>query len=107
MTKFELFTVRELVRIYRESSQRIAANRRARLISSVIGWTLMAAGFGLAWFQVLDGGLCVVIGAIGGFVKGWSFLYLMNAESIPILVRYTTLKDEESQKALEESKGDS
>jgi hypothetical protein len=64
----------------------------------------MAAGFGLAWFQVLDGRFCVVIAAIGGFVEGWSFMYLMNAETIPILTRYTTLNDEESQKALEESK---
>lgn len=103
-TRFELFTIRELIRLYRDSSQRITANRRARLLASSIGWTLVLTAFLLAWFKTIDSGYCVVIAAVGGFVEGWSFLYLLNAETIPIFVRFTTLKEDEVQKALEESK---
>jgi hypothetical protein len=87
--------------MYRNCPERVAVQRRQRKVYSATGWTLIAGAFLFSLFGILDGRWCVLIAAAGGFAEGWSFMFLMAAEQMPILVRYTTLHTEEVQKRLE------
>ncbi len=102
--KQELAALKEVDRLYRNCPERVAAYTRWRWFATVIAWILIFVAFLLSMTKILSGTLCLVIALLGGFAGGISFLFAASAKQMPLLVRYTALRDEEFQKRLEELK---
>lgn len=96
--------LREVGRIYQDCPERVATYTRWRWIATVLAWILIFAAFLLSTSKMLSGSLCLVIALLGGFAGGISLLFAASAKQMPLLVRYTALREEEIQKRLEELK---
>jgi O-antigen ligase len=103
-TKQELAILKEVGRIYQNCPERVATYTRWRWIATIIAWLLIFVAFLLSSSKMLNGTLCLVIALLGGFAGGLSLLFAASAKQMPLLVRYTALRDEEIQKRLEELK---
>jgi O-antigen ligase len=103
-TKQERAMLREVRRIYENCPERVATYTRWRWIATATAWILISVAFLLSTSKMLSGTLCLVIALLGGFAGGLSLLFAASAKQMPLLVRYTALRDEEIQKRLEELK---
>jgi hypothetical protein len=103
-TKQELKVLRQLGRIYHDCAERVATYTRWRWILTVSAWVLIFLAFLFSTAKILGGTLCLVIALLGGFAGGISLLYAAAAMQMPLLVRYTALREDELQKRVEELK---
>jgi hypothetical protein len=103
-TKQEGAILREFGRIYENCSERVRRYTRWRWTATAISWSFIFVAFLLSASKMISGNLCLVIGLLGGYAGGFSLLFAGSAKQLPLLVRYTTLRDQEVQKRLEELK---
>ena len=103
-TKQESATLREIGRIYQNCAERVATYTRWRWIATATAWALIFLAFLLSTAKIASGTVCLVVGLLGGFAGGISLLFAASAKQMPLLVRYTTLREDELQKRLEELK---
>ena len=100
--KQELAILREMVRMHRSCAERVAKYTRLRWISTAVAWVLIFTAFLLSRFQGISGVPCLVLALLGGLGIGVALMFLASANQIPIFVRFTTLREEEVQKRMEE-----
>src|SRR4029077_7031891 len=103
-SKQELATLREIGRIYRNCAERVATYTRWRWIATAAAWALIFLAFLLSTAKIASSTVCLVIGLLGGFAGGISLLFALSSKQMTLLVRYTTLREDELQKRLEELK---
>jgi len=103
-SKQELAILRELGRIYRDCAERVATHTRWRWILTAATWILIFLAFLLSTGKIASSTVCVVIGLLGGFAGGISLMFALSSKQMTLLVRYTTLREDEFQKRLEELK---
>ncbi len=100
--KQERAMLKEIARIYQNCPERVETYTRWRWTATGIAWGLIFVAFFLSCFESVSSKLCMVIALLGGVAIGVSILLSASAKQIPLLVRYTTLRDEDIQKRLEE-----
>jgi hypothetical protein len=67
-----------------------------------IAWLLIFVSFLLSSFESVSPRICIVIGLLGGVAGGLSFLFSASAKQMPILVQYSTLRDDDVQRRLQD-----
>jgi hypothetical protein len=101
-TKQELAILREMVRIHRSCPEQVAKYTRLRWVSTAAAWILIFFAFLLSRFEHASGVPCLVLALLGGASLGAAIMFSASAKQIPLLVRFTTLHEQELQKRLEE-----
>jgi hypothetical protein len=102
--KQELTILRELGRIYQNCAERVATYTRWRWVATASAWVLIFLAFLFSTSKILGSTLCLMINLLGGFAAGISLLFAASAKQMPLLVRYTALREDELQKRVEELK---
>ena len=65
-------------------------------------WILIFLAFLLGTAKWTSPVVSLIIAVLGGFTGGLAFLFAATARQLPLWVRYTTLRDPEFQKRLDE-----
>lgn len=98
----ELAILKELQRIYTDTSLAIARYKRFQLIASIIG-------LGLILLSLIGGSMgflptreAVLSAFFGGASAGFSFLYRSSLQQLPFLLRFTTLDVQSIQNRIQE-----
>jgi quinol-cytochrome oxidoreductase complex cytochrome b subunit len=104
-TKQELAMLNEIRRIYWNCPEQVAKYAQRRWVATGIAWILIFVAFLLTTAGMLNATFSLVIAVLGGISMGISLLFTSSAKQMPLVVRYTTLLDEEVEKRLAELKG--
>ena len=100
--KQEATVLREIVRMYRSPTERVANYTHSRLIAMGFAWAFIFAAFLLFGLQRESGVVQLVLALLGGIAMGIAFMLALSIKQIPLFARYTTLNEEDVQKRLDE-----
>ena len=94
--------LREILRIYEDCPERVAAYTRWRWFATAATWVLIFTAVFLSFFHSVNTLVCVGIGFLGGIAFGAALSFAGAARAWPLAVRYTTLQAGEIKKDLAE-----
>jgi hypothetical protein len=100
--KQELAKLKEFARVYQNPNERVAACNRRKWILLGIAWFMIFIATLLLKFQAVSDVVSMVIAVVAGCVLGIASWFSAAANQIPLLVRYTALREEEIRKRIDE-----
>jgi hypothetical protein len=100
----EMATLKEIGRVYHDPPERVTAYNRRKWILLMIAWFEIFIAISLSMLHAVPDMVCLVIAVVGGCAVGIAVWFTAAARQIPLLVRYTTLREEDIRKRLEELK---
>ena len=103
-TKQERAMLREIGQVYQNSAERVAICTRWRWVFTGVAGGLAFLALRLSSVASVDTRLCLLVAFFAGMAVGVTALFSTAARQTPLLVRYTTLREDDIQKRLEELK---
>jgi hypothetical protein len=100
--KQEMARLKEIRRIYQNPEERIAAYNRCKWTLFVIAWFVISVAVFLTREQLANNIVSLTIAGAGGALLGLAVWLSEAAKRIPLLLRYTALREEEIRKRLDE-----
>jgi len=97
--------LREILSIYQNSPKRIAAYQRWHWFATAIVWLSIFFAVLFSFYPGVMAKVGIAVAFIGGIAGGRALTYASAASSWPLVMRYTTLKEEELKKELAEIEG--
>jgi hypothetical protein len=94
--------LKEMGRIYQNCEDRIATYTRWRWIATGISWISIFVAFLLGTAKLASPIICLLLALLGGYAGGFAILFGAAAKQLPLWIGYTTLREPEAQKRLEE-----
>jgi hypothetical protein len=100
--KQEIKVLREIVQTYQNCPERVAAYNRRKWVSTWTAWLLIFTAVLLSRIETVSSILCCVVALLGGVSLGFAITLSSAAAQAPLVVRFTTLHEDEIQKRLKE-----
>src|SRR5690242_5240111 len=102
--KQERAILKGIAHIYQNCQERVETYTRWRWRATGIGWVLIFVAFLLNYIESVSCRICTMLALLGGVAVGVAIFLGTSAVQLPFWVSYTTLRDEDIQKRLEELK---
>lgn len=102
MTKKKQRTIlKAILRLYTDCPGVVATYTRWRWVATVACWLLIFTTVLLSFFRNVSAKVCLGLAFLGGFAFAWAAFLEAMTRQWPVLVRYTTLREDEIKKELE------
>lgn len=99
---YELRTLRELVKLFENSPERVKAYRRTSLIISTASSLTLILAVVLTFGEIVDARYAAILVLVAGIGIGVELMYRLLTSDSMLIVRYTSLREDEISKRIEE-----